>query len=144
MWWFGYNSNIWILKSGLCAYWAFRSLDLFGSRFDARGWILIQETQLFTGYWARGSSGWSISGCNWMFVGIGEIYTQTSELVSKVNFVISEIGMKNSLFFSRLLIHAFQREMLCILHPCFFSHLLLLAAGYQNSQNSISFSSVKT
>lgn len=55
-----------------------------------------------------------------MFVGIGEIYTQTSELVSKVNFVISEIGMKNSLFFSRLLIHAFQREMLCILHPWFF------------------------
>lgn len=43
----------------------------------------------FTECWARGSSGWNISGCNWMFVGIWKIYTQTSKLVSKVNFVIS-------------------------------------------------------
>lgn len=122
MWWFGYNSNIWILKSGICAYWAFKSLDLFGSKFDARGWILIQETQSFTGYWARGSSGWSIPGCNWMFVGMGEIYTRTNKLMSKVNFVISlKLEWKIVWFFSRLLIHAFQSEILCIINPCFFT-----------------------
>lgn len=120
MWWSGYNSDIWILKSGLCAYWAFKSLDLFGSKFDAGGWILIQETPLFTGYWTRGSSGWSIAGCNWMFVGIGEIYTWTSKLMSEGEFChLFEIGMKNSLVFSRLLIHAFHSEILCIIHPCF-------------------------
>lgn len=89
MWWFGNDSNIWMLKSGIWPYWAFKSLDLFGCKFSARGWILIQDTQFFTECWARGSSGWNISGYNWMFVGIWEIYTQTSKLVSKVNFVIS-------------------------------------------------------
>lgn len=126
MWWFGNDSNIWILKSGICAYWAFKSLDLFGCKCNARGCSLIQDTQFFTECWARGSSGWNISGCNWMFVARWEICTRTSKLVSKVNFVISEIGMRNSLGFFQLLIHAFQSEILYTIKPRFFPNCCCL------------------
>lgn len=144
MWWFGNDSNIWILKSGICAYWAFKSLDLFGCKFSARGCILIQDTQCFTECWARGSSGWNISGCNWMFVGIWEIYTWTSKLVSEVNFAISVKLEWKIVWFFPVANSCFSEWNIVYYKTLFFHKLLLLAAGYQNNQSSNSFSPVKT
>lgn len=115
-------------------------------------WLQIQCKRLypdprytvFTECWARGSSGWNISGCNWMFVGILEIYTWTSKLVSKVNFVISVKLEWKIVWFFPVANSCFSEWNIVYYKTLFFHKLLLLAAGYQNNQSSISFSPVKT
>ena len=144
MWWFGNYSSIWRLKSGICAHWAFKSLDLFGCKLCARGCVLIQGARRFTECWARGSAGWNVSGCDWMFAGKGEICTRTSKLVSKVNFVISVKLEWKIVCFLPVANSCFSEWNIVYYKTLFFHKLLLLAAGYQNNQSSISFSPVKT
>lgn len=144
MWWFGNDSKIWILKSGICAYWAFRSLDLFGCKFSARGCILLRAARRSAERWARGSSGCNVPGGSWVFVGIWEIYTWASKLVSKVNFVISVKLAWKIVWFFPVANSCFSEWNIVYYGTLFFHKLLLVAAGYQNNQSSISFSPVKT
>lgn len=145
MWWFGKDSGIWILKIWYLCILSFRESWFVWLQIQYKSWILIQETQFFTECWARGSSGWNISGCRWMFVGIWEIYTWTSKLVPTVNFVISVKLEWKIVSFLPAPNSCFSKWNIVYYKTLVFFHkLLLLAAGYENNQSSTSVAAVKT